>query len=729
MNNISIRSTKYVKQSILALAVASASFELHAQSLEEVVVTAQHREENLQDVPIAITAIGSEDIRTADVSDINSISLRTPGFSMGAFNPAQPQLFIRGVGSNADGAAEDQSVVVFLDGVYLGRTAGQAFDLFDLERLEVLRGPQGTLYGKNAAGGALNIITSKPSEELEAAIEVSAGDLDYLGVRGRISGPLGDNMAGKVSFSHKERDGYVESLVADIDDMNGYDTDGIRGQLLIRASDTLDILLSADASDDERNGPGRTPGEGLALGGVMSMWPAELQPDFYENLQSNEPSSETETQGLSMQVDWDIDFGTLTSITAYRSTEADVYDPQPAVDFPYFPVITVENYFDEDGDQFTQEFRIASEAGDSLFWQAGVFYLNEEIDRNEYFDGIIGAPLGGAPTGTVLPTAANFQTNETESFGLFAQGTWSFSEKFDLTVGARYTDETKDATNRSQPNHVNILEEFDVEMDESWDAFTPKVALNYYLGDITLYGTVSTGFKSGGFQGSAPTEAAATTPFDEETVTNYEAGIKGTVLDDSLRFSATAFYTQYDDLQVLIQTVGPGGIPGPNLTQNAGEAESQGVELEVQWQLTEYLQLAGTYAYLDTEYTKLDGNLQPFEGNALRNAPENAGSLSVIFDYPLSSGGSINARADYTHKDKAYQDVQNREEGAIESYDITNLRLAYTAASESWEVAGWVKNAFDEEYMLHNFTINPGVAANPTPAAPRTAGVTLTWWL
>lgn len=716
-------------KSALALAISLASLQAQSQALEEVVVTAQHREENLQDVPIAITAIGSEDIRTADVSDINSISLRTPGFSMGTFNPAQPQLFIRGIGSNADGAGEDQSVVIFLDGVYLGRTAGQAFDLFDLERLEVLRGPQGTLYGKNAAGGALNIVTSKPSDELEAVIEVSAGDLDYLAVRGRLSGPLGDNMAGKISFSHKERDGYVESLVANVDDMNGYDNNGIRGQLLIRATDTLDILLSVDASDDERNGPGRTLGEGLALGSIVPSYPAELQTDFYENLQSNEPSAETETQGLSMQIDWDINFGTLTSITAYRSSEADVYDPQPPVDFAYFPVITIENYFDEDSDQFTQEFRIASEASDSLFWQAGVFYLNEEVDRNEYFDGIIGAPLGGAPTGTAVPTGANIQTNETESFGLFAQGTWSFSDKWDLTIGARYTDEKKEATNRSQPNFVNILEEFDVEIDESWDAFTPKVALNYYLGDITLYGTVSTGFKSGGFQGSAPTEAAATTPFDEETVTNYEAGIKGTVLDNSLRFSATAFYTQYDDLQVLIQTVGPGGIPGPNLTQNAGEAESQGVELEMQWQLTEHLQLAGTYTYLDTEYTKLGGNLQPFEGNSLRNAPENAGSLSVIFDYPLSSGGRINARADYTHKDKAYQDVQNREEGAIESYDLTNLRLAYTAPSESWEVAGWVKNAFDEEYMLHNFTINPGVAANPTPAAPRTSGVTLTWWM
>ena len=728
MHSMNIQLARRVQQTVLAVAVASATLDLHAQVLEEVVVTAQHREESLQDVPIAITAIGAEDIRTADVSDINSISLRTPGFSMGAFNPAQPQLFIRGIGSNADGAGEDQSVVVFLDGVYLGRTAGQAFDLFDLERLEVLRGPQGTLYGKNAAGGAINIITTKPSEEFEGGFELSGGDMGYFGVRGMLSGPLGDRMAGKISFSHKERDGYVESIVADIDDLNSYNTDGVRAQLLARPADTLELLLSVDASKDRRDAPGRSIGDGLALGNLVDTYPPELQPDFYENLQDKLPHSDTDTAGISLQADWDLGPGTFTSITAYRTADADVFDPQPPVAFEYFPIVTVDNFFKEDGDQFSQEIRFASQASDSLFWQAGLYYLNEQVDRDEFFDGIIGAPLGGAPTGTTLPRGGNYQTNETESMGAFGQLTWSFGDNWDLTLGGRYTTESKDATNRSLANGVNILEVFDIKADESWDAFTPKVAVNYYLGDTTLYATASTGFKSGGFQGSAPTELAAVTPFDEENVTNYEAGIKGMLLDSSLRFNATVFYTQYEDLQVLIQTVGPGGVPGPNLTQNAGEAESSGFELEMQWQLGSYFQLAGTYAYLDTEYTQLDGNLKPFEGNRLRNAPKNAGSLSLIFDYPLAGGGIIGARADYTHKDKAYQDLENREEGAISSYDVTNLRASYTAEDQSWELAGWVKNVFDEEYMLHNYTINPGVAPMVLPAAPRTVGATLTYW-
>ena len=720
-------SINTLKKTALALAIAAVSFELHAQALEEVVVTAQHREENLQDVPIAITAIGAEDIRTADISDINAISLRTPGFSMGSFNPAQPQLFIRGVGSNADGAAEDQSVVLFLDGVYLGRTAGQAFDLFDLERLEVLRGPQGTLYGKNAAGGAINIITQKPTDDLEAALEMSAGDMGYWGTRGKVSGPLGDSMAGKISFTHKERDGYVESLVSNVDDFNDFESNGIRGQLLARPTDTLDLLFSADYSDDSRGSPGRNPGTELALGDFVKASP--FNPDFYENLQSEKPHADTDTWGVSLQADWDIEMGTFTSITAYREATADVRDITFPADYQYYPMASMDNYFDEDGQQFSQELRFAADAGDQLFWQAGVFYLNEQVDRDEFVDIVCGLVCSQPPEAPiVLPTGGNKQTNETDSYGLFAQGTWTFNERWDLTVGARYTYEEKDATNLGTPDGAFfVLESFDVDVDDNWDAFTPKAAVNYHIGEnLTTYATVSTGFKSGGFQGSAPTEVAATTPFDEETVTNFELGLKGTVLDNTLRFSVAAFYTQYDDLQVLVQTVQPGGLPGPLLTQNAGEAESQGIELDAQWQLHEYWQLAGTYAYLDTEYTQLDGGLKPNEGNNLRNAPENAVSLSVIFDYPLNSG-RINARADYTYKDTAYQDIQNREEAAMDSYDLVNLRLAYASENEKWELAGWVKNATDEEYMLHNFTMNPGLSQNITPAPPRTYGATLTW--
>ena len=725
-------SCKTFTQTAISIALAGGTIltanSTVAQALEEVVVTAQHREENLRDVPIAITAIGEEELRAADISDLNAISLRTPGFSMGVFNPAQPQLFIRGVGSNADGAAEDASVVVFLDGVYLGRTAGQAFDLFDLERIEVLRGPQGTLYGKNAAGGALNIVTSKPTEEFSAAIEVSAGDLGYFSTRAKVSGALGDNTFGKLSLSYKERDGYVESITSDLDDFNAYDSMGVRGQIR-HVTDNLEILLSADYSEDDRVGPGRSVGTEFLQAQIIGT--QGFTPDYYQNMLSEEPYSKIETGGLSLQADWEIGNGVLTSITSYRETDASIRDLAFSVQLEYFGLASLDNRFIESSQQFTQELRYYTDLSDNLNVQAGLFYLNEQVDRNETL-GIVCNLLcaGFVPSLEFLPLFLNGgadQTNETDSYGAFAQADWAVSDRLTLTAGVRYTYEEKSAGNVGTPDGAfAILQPYDVTMSNDWSAVTPKVALNYAISDaVSAYATVSTGFKSGGYQGLAPTGAAASTPFDEETVTNYEAGLKGTVLGDTLRFGIAAFQMDYEDLQVLILTVQENGLPGPQLTANAGEAEISGIELEGQWAIGEYFQILGTYAYLDTEYTELPPNLAANEGNRLRNAPENAYSLSVIGDFPMANG-YLNARADYTHKDEAFQDIPNQEAAKMVEYDLLNIRLAYTNSDRSWEVAGWVKNVTDEEYLLHNSVLNPGLAQLPLPAAPRTFGVTAT---
>ena len=696
-----------------------------APSLEEVIVTAQHREESLQDVPIAITAIGSEELRAADISDVNAISLRTPGFSMGTFTPAQPQLYIRGIGSNADGAAEDPSVVAFLDGVYMGRTAGLAFDLYDLERIEVLRGPQGTLYGKNAAGGAVNIVSQKPSDTFSGGIEISAGDLGYLATRAKVSGPMGENVAGKLSMSIKERDGYVKSITSDLDNFNGYESTALRGQVLANPSDTLELLFTADYAEDDRVGPGRTLGTGFLQEQVVR---GSYSPGFYENLLDKEPQSKIDSWGISLQADKDMGEGTLTSITAYRETDAYVIDVAFSSSFAYQSLASVDNTADEHSEQFSQEFRYATNLSDSVFLQTGVYYLNEKVDRFESLDILCGI-VCGLPAGAsfALPQGSADQGNETDSYGIFAQASWNISERLDLTLGARYTYEEKSASNVGSPDGAfSILEAYDVNMNKSWNAFTPKVALNYAVSDdVSAYATVSTGFKSGGYQGLASTGISASTPFDEENVTNYELGLKGTLLDDTLRLNGAVFSVDYSDLQVLKLTVTPDGLPGPQVVVNAGEAKIQGIELEAQWLLGEHFQLLATYANLDSEYTQLDGNLEQYEGNSLRNAPENAYSLSAIFDFPVADGG-INARADFIHKDKAFQDIENTASALMPAYDVLNLRVAYAPQDLKWEVAGWVKNALDEEYLLHNSIISP-LAQLPLPAAPRTMGVTFTY--
>ncbi len=738
--------TQVLRKTLLASAIALIATDVAAQALEEVVVTAQHREENLQDVPIAITAIGSEELRAADLSDVTAISTRTPGFSMGTFTPAQPQLFVRGVGSNGDGAAEDQSVVMFVDGVYVGRTAGQVFDLFDLERVEVLRGPQGTLYGKNAAGGAINIVTQKPSQEFSAGLEISAGDLGYKSTRGKINGAISDTVAAKLSYTYKERDGYVKSIAdPSLDNFNAFETKGFRAQFLGQPSDKMEWLLSVDYTNDQRVGPGRNVGTMLAQGQIVAANP-DYNPGFYENLHTKEPSADIKSKGVSLQMDWDLEGGNLTSITAYRKADSEVIDLSFGGAVEYIQLAEMDNGAVESSKQFSQELRYSADLYDNLFVQSGIYFLNEQVDRFEYNDVVcngvcvpgvtaqltaMGVPAELIPAylANILPivtTASTTQSNETKSYGIFSQATWTVNDRTDVTLGARYTRETKDITNVGVPEGLGFIvnEAFDIAANNSWNAFTPKLAVNYSLSeDVMSYASVSTGFKSGGYQGMATTAVAAQTPFNEETVLSYEAGIKGTLMDGSMRFNAAAFRSNYDDLQVLIQTVNNGG-PGPIVTQNAGEAVTQGLELETQWQMTEHFQLAATYAYLDTEYTRLDGTLAVNEGNRLRNAPENAYSLSMIFDYPLANGG-LNARADFTHKDEAFQDITNSEAAKMTAYDLLNLRVAYES-NDGWEVAAWMKNATDEQYMLHNFTLNPGLSQGITPAAPRTVGLTAT---
>ncbi len=716
---------------LLPLAIAAISTPALAQTLEEVVVTAQYREESLTDVPIAITAIGAEELRTSGIDDLNGVSMRTPGFSMGSFTPSQPQLYIRGIGSNDDGAAGDQSVVVFLDGVYLGRTAGQAFDLFDLERIEVLRGPQGTLYGKNAAGGAINVVSQKPTDEFSGEVEASAGDLGYMATRAKINGAISDNVAGKLSVSYKERDGYVESLAADMDDLNGYESSAIRGQLLIDASEDLELLITADYAEDDRNGPGRNVGYTYGAEQAVRLNPANPNPGFYQNLIESEPRSEIETWGLSLKADWQIGEGTFTSITAYRETEADAVDVAVSSAFRFqnaftglgfSGVATLDNPVVENSEQFTQEFRYALNLSDNLFLQTGFFYLNEQVERVESSIVVCDYACATVPAAfrpATLPVAKTTQNNETDSYGLFAQGIWSVNDRTDITLGARYTYEEKEASNVGNANGLNVVSPYDVEMSEDWSAFTPKLAVNYAISDdVSAYASVTTGFKSGGYQGMAPDGVAASTPFDEEQVTNFEMGVKGTLLDGTMRVGLAAFSSDYTDLQVL-RVVGVNQV-----IDNAGEADIQGLEIEGQWAVSDNFQLLATYAYLDTEYTELAA-ASASEGNALRNAPENAYSISALFNYPVASG-NVSARADFTSKDEAYQDIENRELAAMPAYEVLNLRLAYTPASEQWEVAGWVKNALDEEYLAHNSVIAP-LAELALPAAPMTWGVTVNY--
>jgi iron complex outermembrane receptor protein len=351
----------------------------------------------------------------------------------------------------------------------------------------------------------------------------------------------------------------------------------------------------------------------------------------------------------------------------------------------------------------------------------GAFYLSEDVDRQE--DSAIGLSQPRP-----LPRDTSLQYNETTSASVFADATLSITERFDLTLGARYTDESKDirqvAIEPTPPcGACGVNGPYDVTNSESWDAFTPRAVLGFHLtDDAYLYASYTEGFKSGGFEGLANSAITASTPFNPEEAKAYEGGVKTEWFERHLRVNLAIFKTDYTDLQVLERITTPENPVGFLVTKNAGAAEIQGAELEFNSQWGNF-GLSGNYAYIDTETTEFGGPTDPRNGKALRNSPKNSYYIAADYVFDLSNAGSIKARLDFRHQDKVYSDPLNIEGAAIPEHDLMDFRVAYQPSSANWEIAGWVTNLTDEDYLLHTWPAAP-FAYIQTPAPPRTYGVT-----
>lgn len=739
--------TKACREAALLLAgagilVSAPVFAQGSGGLEEVVVTAQHREQNLQDIPISVTAIGAQDLNEAQIFGASEIAFRVPGMSYAEFAPGQSLISMRGINSADDGAGMDNSVVMFLDGVYIGRLANINFEMFDLERIEVLRGPQGTLFGRNAIGGAINVTTAKPTDELTAKVDLSAGNEGMLRYQGLVSGPITENLSGKLTYSHREHDGYVDNVVLNKDQQDE-DTDSYRGQLLW-STDNSSWLLSADYMEDDREDMGRVP---IANGGAdpepIATW-QRLAGDFGKVAAPADGHSYREASGVSLQGDIEFDSGTLTTITAMRDAETDWAMASIGAPFGGGSIEVIDDIV-EDIETFTQEFRWTSSLDGSFNYVAGLFYLVEETDRQEQF--FVAAPAG--PGGSYINVGNEFaiQENETTSYAAYIQGDWDFAEDWTLTVGARYTYDEKETKSESvncanpgaevypecdgQGSSLGIINQnFIVDAEDDWNDFSPKASLQWrQTDDVMWFATIAKGFKSGGFGGAPGTPEQAEVALDEETAWNYEIGMKGDFFDNSLRLNVTGFYTDYEDLQVV--RFGPtADAPdfGQFVTKNIGEAEIIGLEAELFWYPTENFYLSATYAYLDTEVDDLifDAAGGPIDvsGSDLRQAPENSGSLTAGYSWPLNNGSEINLRGDVIYSDEQINDFVDQRT-VIEEYTLLNLRAAWRSSDENWEFAVWGKNLTEEEYIQHSYVIGPGVIGTWGP--PRTYGATVTW--
>ena len=578
---------------------------LQAQELEEVVVTAERRAENLQEVPNAITALSADTVERSDIHDLTDIATRIPGLTFSPFSPGQNIVALRGASSNDDGAGTDNSVAVFVDDVYLGRVSNINPEMFDIERVEVLRGPQGTLYGKNTIGGAINVVSTRPNtEEFEGKIRVNLGNYQRRDIAGLVSGPLGEGWAGKASFSYRNRDGWVNNVFLNKKQKDD-NVQAFRGQLLYSADD-FEAMFSADFNRLDIEDMARTP---IATGepGDPAFWAAPV-PGSYADLCDGQGAdcsagpidgyAKRDAWGVSMKLNWNLEAGELISITAYRENEADWN--MDSTGTPRSPLPPLFNQINDDifdqTNQFTQELRWVSNIGESIDFVTGLWYLSEETDRTECFDNDV-------MTSDCTPTADNGatdwyrQVNQTTSYAAFGQFDWTFAPQWELTVGGRYSADTKEIDNNAiAGDFVVINQTFSNSVSESWSAFTPKLSLAFFPNeDTTIYGAASWGFKSGGFA-AAPQGIEFTEPLDQEEALNFEIGLK-TDIASNFRLNTALFSTDYQDLQ--IQTFGPltaAAAFGTFQTFNAGDAEIQGLEVEATWVLTEQLTLSGFYA-------------------------------------------------------------------------------------------------------------------------------------
>lgn len=750
-----------IRNLIIAFAMlAAAPFTMAEGPIEEVIVTAERRAESMQSVPVAVTAFTGEEMDAQGIVDIKGITERTPGFTMGVFNPGQPQLYIRGIGSNEDGAGGDQSVIVFIDEVYIGRSAGSDFDLFDLERVEVLRGPQGTLFGKNVIGGAVSLITRKPTEEKRMKFEGTVGNLDAITVRGLLSGEITENVYGKVSFSSRRRDGYVESRIDEfpaffpdtkVQDQHDVNTDSIRGALRLLPSDRLEINLTANASRMDRAGPTYLA---IGPGGIPFSANNSLVPDYgddiHENFVEDPGSSETDIFGLTARFDYELtDSITFTSLTSYRTVESEQDWPLATPNLAALLVsggavplhITGNNNYTDDSDTFTQEFRFTG-GNDKLWWIGGLYYMVEETDRFETSSvGLLFASGFSIPGNFPGVDAGDDQGNETTSYSIFGQFTYNITDTLAITLGGRQSYDDKEITRVGTPSPLSPNRNFNFKTSNDWDAFTGKVNIEWQATDnFFLYGTVSEGYKAGGYQGLAATELIAITPFDPEEAVLTEIGMKTEWFDNRLRLNLAVFETDYTDLQILqllVEEDAPFGTGGQLITQNAADADIEGYELEFIIAPTDNLTISGSYTHLDTGFSNFftpsgfrppdggAGTVGDRTGNDLRNAPDTAYNVLVRYHQDLSNGGSLIWQADFRHKDKVYQDPDIFEFAAVPEYDVVDLRLTYIWPKGNIETTLWSRNADDEEYFLHNWPLQGSGQA--TPAPPRTYGLTFTW--
>ncbi len=750
---MTIRSKKMLggafSAALLGLGVTVVSYAQESPQLEEIVVSARKREENLQSTPVAESAFSADALAARAVVNIAEVSQFVPNVHFDsasnlAGSSSSMTAFIRGIGQTDFVPTIDPGVGIYLDGVYVGRTVGALLETADIDKVEVLRGPQGTLFGKNTIGGAIVVTSRKPGKEFGANVEASTGQFNRADFKAGVDLPISETLGMRVTGNYQSRDGYVNRLV---DGGKMGNKKSLSGRVLLdfKPSDSFDMSLALDGTRNREEAAPLTilnvSEEGVFaffnnqfLFGDQCLPPAPLDnPNCYsarwisgdkKGNYSNSPNkSDLDLWGASLTANWNLGAMSVKSITAYRRFHSSFYwdgDASPLV------ISQSDDIYSQS--QFSQEFQLSGRAmEDRLKWLAGAYYLKEKADDLN----IVSLSFGRFNSGG---------TTDNDSIAGFAQATYQINSQFNLTLGGRYSNEKKRFTPDQYVLSIDPLAATDfgfagdpanptcyfflcnpltsgptapgtplqagdrilpfTEVSVSASEFTPAVTLDYSpTKDFMIYATYSKGFKGGGFtQRIFPPEATVSS-FKPEKAQVVELGAKTEWFDKRLRLNGALFSTSYTDLQVIVNE----GI-APKV-RNAGAARIRGLELETEAVLSNAVRLSASFGYLDAYYRSLDSNVAGITlDSKLPNAPKITASAGLSVQMYSGAAGTVTARGDWSYQDAVFKDAVNSPDIRQPAYSLVNANVSYDTQSERYGVVAGVTNLTNKRVIQGGYS-------------------------
>lgn len=723
MRKISILVIQIVSLNLLSIV----TFNTVAQPLlEEVVVTARKRVEDLQETPVSVLAFSEESLDSQNIGNIVQMAAKLPsvhiGNAGGIANNAS--FYMRGLGSNRNAINQESAVALYIDDFYYGRSDGALLSVIDVENIEVLRGPQGTLFGRNASAGAIRYITKKPEiGENNYKIKFDVGTDEKINVSGNANIAVGDNSALGLLAATINQDGYVENALGQ--DLGDQGTNIFRASFRSELSDTMEILLTGSYTDTDRNG--------AVIAAFTSLnaddTPGPLVSGDEDRSTSNLDAKDENTSiSLGATLNWDLtDSISLKLVGTYQNLESEgntdfdgTAAPAQRVPNPNFPdgrppvlvVVPGERFdvagIDRETDAYSIEFQLSGEY-DKYKWITGLFYYIEDSEDFRFQ----GAGI------------RNNYKHDLESIGLFGQATVDFNEYVSITAGLRYTADDKEIGTRearctgatfniADCTFITFGASTDVENDDSWSAVSGKISLEYRAtDDLFLFASYARGYRAGGLndrplvRGGAPSNNFGVTSIDEEKLDVYEVGVRSEWFENRLRLNATFFYQDMTDLQYSF-VVDP--VNAARAIGNAAKAESKGMEAEITFVATEDFSVDATIGLLDASFNEAERTTGIQAGDAMPQSPDL--KFNIGANYSLLMGdGYLDFRMDYSYVDDQWSEAPRTDRLVQESYDLLGFNVSYTPGSEKWKASVYGTNVTDERYYTFGAEIvrGPGV--------------------